>query len=287
MDTGRMYRFRGQQPPQNAQREPVRCELTAKNGGNTATIRLYDCIDSWGGEWGISAREFGQVLDTLGPSVNEIRLHINSPGGDTFEGIAILNQLRAHDAKFVAVVDGIAASAASFIAAGADETVMSSNSQMMIHDAWGLVIGNSAEMHKFADDVLDKVSQNVASIYAAKAGGDAQAWRAAMQAETWYTAEEAVAAGLADTVDASVETVQNHYDLSIFTHAGRESAPAPTPIPETTPAIESAVETAVETADTAAQAAVTAETTAETTADEPDRDALLKTIEQRRQFAWQ
>jgi ATP-dependent Clp endopeptidase proteolytic subunit ClpP len=163
----------------------------------------------------------------LPPTTSEIRLHINSPGGEVFEGIAILNALRAHSARVVAVVDGIAASAASFIACGADELVMAENSELMIHDAWGLCVGNAADMRETAG-MLDHLSDNIASVYAKKAGTDVAAWRAAMSTETWYSAEEAVAAGLADRVDgAATSEAKNRYDLSIFNYAGRSEAPAP------------------------------------------------------------
>lgn len=214
-----------------ADRQPLRAELPAVDvEAGVAVIRLYDPIDSWGEYWGVSAKEFAATLDELGDDVNEIRLHVNSPGGDVFDGIAILNALRSHPALVVVTVDGIAASAASFIAAGADELIMARNSELMIHDAWGLCVGNAEDMRKLAGD-LDRISSNIASIYADKAGGTVADWRAAMVAETWYSAEEAVAAGLADRVEdrkADAE-VKNRFDLTIFTYAGRDHAPAPDP----------------------------------------------------------
>ena len=208
---------------------PVRAEIpTSTLDGTTAVLRLYDPVDSYGEFWGVSAKEFAQALDDLPSNITEIRLHINSPGGDVFDGVAIVNALRAHSARVVAVVDGIAASAASFIAAAADETLMAPNSELMIHDAWGLCVGNAAEMQQMAE-MLDHISDNIASIYAAKAGGTVADWRAAMAKETWYSAEEAVAAGLADAVQelAAPVAAQNRHDLSIFTYAGRAAAPAP------------------------------------------------------------
>lgn len=213
----------------NVDRKPIKAEVPSSDvDGHTATIRLYDPIDSYGDWWGVSAKEFVTALDEIPERVDEIRLHINSPGGDVFDGIAILNALRNHPARVVAIVDGIAASAASFIATGVDELVMAKNSELMIHDAWGLCVGNAADMMSMAD-MLAKNSDNIASIYAEKAGGDLAAWRAVMEAETWYTAEEAVAAGLADRVDdrKKVDDPKARFDLSIFTYAGRDAAPAP------------------------------------------------------------
>lgn len=207
----------------------VRAQAPAADvADGVATIRLYDPIDSWGEWWGVSAKELAQTVDQLPADVTEIQLHINSPGGDVFDGIAIMNTLRATNARVVAIVDGIAASAASFVAVAADEVVMAPNSELMIHDAWGLCVGNAAEMTAMAG-LLAHLSDNIASIYAAKAGGTVAEWRAAMERESWYSAEEAVAIGLADRVDttAPAGTASNRFDLSIFNYAGRAAAPPP------------------------------------------------------------
>jgi len=221
------YRFHGRIAPQGP-REPVKASIQkVGEDGAAAVLRLYDPIDSWGGEWGVSAKEFAAALDEI--TTDEIRLHINSPGGEVFEGIAILNALRNHPARVTTVVDGLAASAASFIAMGGDEVVMSRNAEMMIHDAWGLGIGNAADMRDLADR-LDHLSNNIASVYAGKAGGSTEDWRAHMVAETWYTADEAVASGLADRTDDKAERVENRFDLGVFQYAGRDKAPAPQPV---------------------------------------------------------
>src|SRR3546814_8255536 len=94
---------------------------------------------------------------TLVPYTTLFRSHISSPGGDVFDGLAILNSLRQHKATVNVVVDGIAASAASFIAMAGDTVKMAPQSVMMIHDASGLVIGNSRDMQEMAD-LLEKTS---------------------------------------------------------------------------------------------------------------------------------
>jgi len=165
--------------------------------GTVATIRMHGPIDSWGGFWGISAKDMGVVLDALPDSVTQIILRINSPGGEVFEGMAILNMLRAHKASVIAVVDGLAASAASFIAAGADETVMSPGTQMMIHSPWSIAGGNATDFRKAAD-MLDGVEASIVEIYTAKAGE--KDWTALLAADTWMTATETVELGLADRV---------------------------------------------------------------------------------------
>lgn len=222
------YRFRGNIAPEPGMRASVLNFAPIPEGdGSTAVLRLYDPIDSYGGDWGVSAKEIAASLGALPDEVDEIRLHINSPGGEVFEAVAILNQLRQHRARVVAIVDGIAASAASFLAAGADETIMAPNSTLMVHDAWGMCVGNAADMRDLGD-LLDKLSDNIASIYAAKAGGSIEDWRAVMLAETWLTADEAVAAGLADSIDGPPEIeAANAFDLSQFRYAGRAEAPPP------------------------------------------------------------
>jgi ATP-dependent protease ClpP protease subunit len=221
------YRFHGSTPPEPGRRQPLAALTASDPKDGVATIRLYDVIDSWGGDWGVSAREFADVLDGLPSDVKEIRLHINSPGGEVFEGIAITNLLRQHPARVVAVVDGLAASAASFIAVTANETVMGQNTQMMIHDGWGICIGSARDMHS-TGDLLDHLSDNIAAMYAAKAGGETAAWRELMLAETWFSAEEAVTAKLADRVEAGTGGApENRFDLSDFRYQGRLAAPAP------------------------------------------------------------
>nr|DAX33280.1 MAG TPA: Putative ATP dependent Clp protease [Caudoviricetes sp.] len=162
-----------------------------------AEVYLFDEI----GAWGDTA---GDVVDTLrGLDVDHIAVKINSPGGDVFDGIAIMNILKSHPARVTTVVEGLAASAASFIAVGAgDEVVMMPHSQLMIHDAWGMSMGNAEDMLRCAEE-LNRASDNLAAIYQAKAGGDVVAWRDAMREESWFSADEAVEAGLADRVESS------------------------------------------------------------------------------------
>lgn len=172
-----------------------------------ATLRIYDYIDADGGYWGISANEFADALVDAG-DITQIVLRINSGGGSVWDGLAILNQLRSHEATVTAYVDGIAASAASFIAVACDEVVMMPNSRLMIHDALGLCIGQSIDMRAYAD-FLDDTSDNIAAIYAERAGGEIAEWRAAMTESglngKWYSAQDAVDAGLADSVGGKAE----------------------------------------------------------------------------------
>lgn len=210
------------------ERTPIRAELpSAKTSGTTATLRLYDPIDSWGEWWGISAKEFSRVLDELPDDITEIRLLINSPGGEVFEGIAIMNALRSHPAKVTAVVEGIAASSASFIAASADELVMMQNSQLYIHNAWAVVIGDAADLRDVADELETSFDRNIASVYAAKSGDSVEHWLAEMDKDRFLTAEEAIAEKLADRIEGvgDAEAAKAKFDLSVFARKdGRRAA---------------------------------------------------------------
>lgn len=204
-------------------------EETDASGATTKVkVLLYDAIGAYDG---VTAKDFVSEINAL--DVDEIELHINSPGGSVYDGIAIRNALVQHDATVTVIVDGLAASAASYIALAGDEVVMAPNSELMVHDAMGICMGWAEDMQKMAED-LDRISNNIASMYAERAGGTAKDWRTVMLAETWYSADEAVKAGLADRVDGKsspdgdeVEDVENRFDLSVFNYAGRSQAPAP------------------------------------------------------------
>ena len=189
-------------------------------------------------------------------------MRINSPGGEVFEAVAIMNLLRDHSARITARVDGLAASAASFLAVSADETIMGGNTELMIHDAWGLAIGNAGDMRQYAD-LLDKTSNDIAAVYAAKAGGGVDAWRNYMLAESWFDAQEAVDLGLADSVntgeapseDETAAAASMKFDTAtLFAHAGRADAPAPTApaAPEPASTTETVQSVTITTADPAA-----------------------------------
>jgi len=168
--------------------------------GETADLYIYDeivpaAIAEWFG--GVSAEGLIEQLSEI--TASTINVRINSPGGSVFEAIAIYNTLVSHSAVINVYVDALAASAASVVAMAGDKITMMVGSQMMIHDAIGIEMGNAAEMRAMAD-FLDKQSDNIASIYCAKAGGDNADWRAIMLAETWMFADEAVELGLAEEI---------------------------------------------------------------------------------------
>ena len=166
-------------------------------GDDRAEVFIYGTIgDDWN-EDGVTAASFVKGLRAI--TAPRIDLHLNSPGGLVFDGVAIYSALRNHPAAVTSFVDGVAASAASFVAMAGEEIVIEKPAKMMIHDANGLVLGNAADMREMAD-LLDDLSDTIAGIYADRAGKTVAHWRAAMRAQTWYGAAEAVAAGLADRV---------------------------------------------------------------------------------------
>lgn len=158
--------------------------------------------------WDVDSGMFARALSA--PEIaNATTLHVslNSVGGDVFDGIGIYNSLVGHGAQIIVTVTGIAASIASVIAMAGDKVIMGRGSQMMIHDAHAIQVGNAADMIKMAE-ILNRASDNIASFYAERAGGTAEQWRAVMQEERWYLAQEAVDAGLADEVAAAANRVE-------------------------------------------------------------------------------
>jgi ATP-dependent protease ClpP protease subunit len=199
-----------------------------------AELLIYDEIDSW---WGVAAADVIAVLATI--TAPRLRVRVNSPGGSVFEGLAIANALRSHPADVTVQVDGLAASIASVIALAGNRLVMMPNSMLMIHDASGLCYGDATDMQQMAD-VLDKISNNIAGAYAAKAGGTAADWRGTMRAETWYLPDEAVEAGLADeAVPAAAaapepdadDALHTKWDLAAYGYAGPKQPEGPKPGP--------------------------------------------------------
>lgn len=153
----------------------------------------------------VSASGFRNALKQLG-DIKELNLHINSPGGSVFQGIAIYNMLKESKAKVNVYVDGVAASIASVIAMAGDSIFMPSNSMMMIHNPYTYAVGNANELRKTAD-FLDKLTDASKQAYLDKAGNKltSDKIQQIMDDETWLSAQEAVDLGLADEVLAPVQ----------------------------------------------------------------------------------
>tara|TARA_R110002072_G_scaffold100778_3_gene222014 strand:- start:4366 stop:5202 length:837 start_codon:yes stop_codon:yes gene_type:complete len=170
----------------------------AADSSDAKTLSIFEQIgeDPWDGS-GMTAKRVSGFLRSIGQS--DVTVSINSPGGDFFEGLAIYNLLREHPAKVTVRVMGYAASAASVIAMAGDEIEMGMGSFFMIHNAWGVAIGNQHDLRATAE-VLAPFDQAMAEIYAARTGQKSADVTAMMDAETWITASDAVSKGFADTV---------------------------------------------------------------------------------------
>ncbi|MFO1071114.1 MAG: Clp protease ClpP [Geminicoccaceae bacterium] len=151
--------------------------------------------DPYGEGGGVTAAAVAAALRRHGN--RPVVVTINSPGGDLFEGLAIHNLLRAHPAAVAVRIVGLAASAASIIAMAGDRIEMGSGAFLMIHNAWGMVVGNRHEMRDLAE-TFDAFDAAMAAIYAARSGLAEAEVAALMDATSWIGAERAVALGLAD-----------------------------------------------------------------------------------------
>jgi ATP-dependent protease ClpP protease subunit len=200
----------GNRLPRPLNRDPkAKVDLRITNtAADTTEIMIYDEI----GYWGIDAKTFIDELKNI--TTPKIVLRINSPGGDVFDAAAMYNALKRHPAQISATVDGIAASAASWIPLAAETVSMGRGSYMMVHNAMGFGWGYAKDLRSTAD-ILDKLSKGIAELYASRSEKSVEDWQALMDAETWFSASEAVDAGLAnDEIDAP--PIENKFDLSQF-----------------------------------------------------------------------
>jgi ATP-dependent Clp protease, protease subunit len=194
-----------------------------------AELMLYGEI-AW---YDIDAKQV--VRDIRNLSVDVLHVRINSPGGSVFDGVTIFNALRDHSAKVITYVDAVAASIASLIALAGDEVRIADNAFFMIHNAWGVAIGNAAELRKTAD-LFDKVEEaTIIRAYLARTGETEEVIRGWMSDETWFTAEEAVDAGFADAIDERAP-VKALGDLSVFAKAPATLVASQTTTTDTPPA---------------------------------------------------
>lgn len=187
---------------------PMQAHIRA--GADEATVYLYDAIvgDRATAEWwgGVCPQDFVPALAAL--DVGTIHLRINSPGGDVFAAQAMSQALREHPATVVAHIDGVAASAATEIACACDSRVMAGGAMYMIHQAWTMEWGNADDLEATVA-LLRKVDGTLADTYVARTKQERDQIVAWMKAETWFTAEEAVAAGFVEAVsEAPAKTTQ-------------------------------------------------------------------------------
>lgn len=192
----------------------------AATGNSESKLYVFGPIGGW---FGVNSEDFAADLAQVeGP----LTVFINSGGGLAWEGVSIANMLRQHRYTVDGVVTGMAASAASVIAMGCDSLTVAPGGQVMIHRAMIEVFGNRSDMVE-AIDFLEQVDTSIAGLYQARAGGDLETWENAMQAETWYTAEKAVAAGLADHIAEPPDKAGAENTAPVVVSA---AVPEPTPV---------------------------------------------------------
>lgn len=177
-------------------------------------LYIYGAIGDWFDE--LDAKSVTEQIKNMD---GDITVYLNSPGGNAFDGISIMNALKNHKGRTKIVVDGLAASAASILAIGAaDELVMNEGAMLMIHEAWALSMGNADELRKTADS-LEKMSENIANIYANHSTKSVEEIKTAMKNETWFTAQEAKDFGFDVTIDSDKQAnIQNFKMLSVYNH---------------------------------------------------------------------
>ncbi|NNB13019.1 Clp protease ClpP [Pseudomonas fragi] len=212
--------------------------LKASGEAETRSIEVY--VYGEIGTWGITANQFVRDLAALDDGVSPIVVAFNSIGGDLFDGLAIHNALSRLGERCTGRVDALAASAASVAVCGAHKVVIASNAMLMIHNPWTYAAGDAEDLRKVAT-ALDQAMEAIIAAYKAKAPDiDEVELRRMVNAETWLTASEAVALGLADEVGEGVTVkacLGQGGALQRYQHAPQallaqlEDPPEPTPEP--------------------------------------------------------
>lgn len=212
-------------------------EVVAKADTNEVEIFLYDHIVSseeetewWGG---VAPESFVKAVYGVDKDAT-IHLRINSPGGSVFAARAMEQALRDHKGSVIVHIDGLAASAATFIAMAGDEVIMAKGAMFMIHKAWTGMWGNANDLRKEAD-LLDKIDGTLAETYASKTGKALDQVSSWMAEETWFTAAEALEYGFATSI-ADTEAKAGAWNLSAYDKAPKPKAQAPVPEPKPEPA---------------------------------------------------
>ena len=200
-------------PPQPGAFDRWNAGIRAAGEVGENVITMYDVIgeDYWSGG-GVTAKRVAAALRSIG--ARDVEVHINSPGGDMFEGISIYNMLREHPGKITVKVLGLAASAASVIAMAGDEVQIGAASFLMIHNCWVVAVGNRFDMRETAD-WLEPFDAAMADVYAARAGQEkaqVEEWMGANKGDgTYFSGSQAVELGFADALlssDAVTESAE-------------------------------------------------------------------------------
>jgi len=187
--------------------------VNVSRNANEASIYIYDMISS---DWGVSAMAVIAALEQVA-NADVLHVYINSPGGDVFEGRAIMAALDRFAGKTIAHIDSLCASAATSIALACTEVEMSDGAFFMVHNASGMAYGDKEDLRATAD-LLEKIEGSIVGDYVKKTGLGADQIIAWMDEETWFTATEAVENGFVDRM-ASTPKASNTWNLAAFSKA--------------------------------------------------------------------
>ena len=214
------------------QNKHVKQQIVCKKADDKASIYMKGIISA---EYGVCAADLRAALGQADGA--DVSLHINSPGGDVFEGREMQAVIASYPGKITAVIEGLAASAATFVAISCSSVQMLKGSRFMIHNGMTIAFGNKADM-KSVYDVLEAFDNELAAEYAAKTKGEVTQMTAWMDAETWFTAEQALEHGFVDQINPNVQNVAAEWDLSAYAKAPPPPEPEPSePEPPAVPTI--------------------------------------------------
>lgn len=197
----------------NAGREPAKI----RDEADPATLFLYDIIDPY---WGVGAADFNKAL--AGLLGQKVTLRVNSPGGDVFDGRAMAAAIAQHG-DVHAVIEGLAASAATYVTAAAASVAIAPGSFYMIHNAWTMAYGNKDDLTQTAA-LLGKIDDSIIDDYAKKTGKTRDEIAAWMSAETWFTAQEALDNGFVDSISDGAKA-SNKWNLDVYDKAPKIAPP--------------------------------------------------------------
>ena len=189
---------------------PFQFKNEVKNGKHVLTLSGNVQKKYWRDDDVINAKDIRESLESV---TDDIVIKLNSPGGDVFEGIEIYNYLKDHPSNITVEVTGVAASAATFITAGANEVIMNVGTSIMIHEASTFTWGNKSDIQKTLN-ALETIDESILSIYSEKTGQSNEQLEEWMNEEKWFTADEAVEFGFADSVKRdNVESVESEESI--------------------------------------------------------------------------
>lgn len=192
---------------------PFQFKNEVENGKHVLTLSGNVQKKYWRDDDVINAKDIRESLESV---TDDIVIKLNSPGGDVFEGIEIYNYLKDHPSNVTVEVTGVAASAATFITAGANEVIMNVGTSLMIHEASTFTWGNKSDIQKTLN-ALETIDESILSIYSEKTGQSNERLEEWMNEEKWFTADEAVEFGFADSVKRdnaeSVESEESIEDI--------------------------------------------------------------------------